>query len=118
MGPVHYNYTAYRSIHEARCIAHGSWLNHPGHCRKALDWLVIIKENEMINEYRKELAYAQSAYDSLHTYYKAYNEKLNAKRKCEVENTIVLLQSIINILHTDIAMAHNEVYEVRRYISV
>lgn len=41
MGPVHYNYTTHRSIHEAWHIAHSSWLNHPGHCRKALGGLVM-----------------------------------------------------------------------------
>lgn len=109
MGPDYYSHTTHLSIHEAGCIAHVYWLNHTDYCRKAFDWLVIIiKENEMINEYRKELAYAQSAYDSLHAYYKAYNERLTTKRKREVENTIGLLQRIINVLH----------YKVRRHTNV
>lgn len=44
MGLVHYNHTAYSSIHEAWPIAHGYWLNHLGHCRKALGWCVTMNQ--------------------------------------------------------------------------
>ena len=47
MGHNYYNCTAYSSVHETWPIAHGSWLNHLGHCRKALGWWVTM--NQRVN---------------------------------------------------------------------
>lgn len=45
MGPVHCNHTAHRSVHASGPIKDGSWLNHLGHCRKALGWLLTMKSS-------------------------------------------------------------------------